>query len=137
MKYKFSDGGRDAHFKCGTLKKDRTNDCVIRGIALATEKSYIGVRDALFETAMNLGMMPNDEKVFEPYLESIGWVKEKPFRNINGRKYRLKDIKVNENINYIFRTSKHLTAVVKGVNMDLFKAYNWCANSFWIERGIL
>jgi len=63
-----------------------------------------------------------------------GWIKKKPFRKSNGRKYRLKDIKLDESINYIFHTTNHLTAVVKGVNMDTFKANQWCANSYYVKE---
>ena len=42
IRYKRSFGGRDQYWSC-ELKKDRTNDCVVRALAHATDTDYLVV----------------------------------------------------------------------------------------------
>lgn len=130
MKFIKNHGGREKYFSTD-LKKDRTNDCVVRAIAIATEIDYLEVRDDLFEVAKMLGRMPNDKAVYEYYLEIIlGWVRKSPMKNRYNRKYRLGNIKIDR---AIFITSRHLTAVVDGNLNDTWDCRKWCANSYYIK----
>ena len=134
MKFIKNNGGRENYFPVN-LKKDRTNDCVIRSIAIATQIDYIKVRDDLFDLAKEQGRMPNDQKCYETYLSSLGWIKCRPFRKLDGRKYRLKNVPVYDTINYIFQTSKHLCAVVNGELNDTWDCRPWCANSYYMKES--
>ena len=85
MKFIKNHGGREKYFLVN-LKKHRTNDCVIRAIAIATEIDYLKVRDSLFDRAKSVGRMPNDKEVYEAFLKDSGWIKNSPIKNSKGKK---------------------------------------------------
>ena len=104
--YEYNDGGRSKHFP-SELKKDRTNDCSVRAIALATNQDYLKVMTEQFGLALSMGRMPNDDKVVEAYLKSKGFVKQKTLKK-GSRKYRVKDFPESD---VILRVTKHLVFV--------------------------
>ena len=130
MKFIKNNGGRENYFPVDK-KKDATNDCVVRAIAIATEQDYLVVRDCLFDLAKEQGRMPNDDKIYEAYLSQIGWVKKKPMRNKHNRKLRLHQVKINTNA--IFITSGHVCAVINNDLNDRWDCRNWCANSYYVK----
>jgi len=132
VEYKYDDGGRDDYFET-KYKKDRTNDCVIRAIAIATGRDYLTIWKELFSLSTKMGFMPNDQKCYEEYLELLGWVKNKPLRKINGKKYQVKKLPINKNKSYIFQTTRHLTAIIDGEHRDIWDCGNWCANSYYTK----
>ena len=132
MKFIKNHGGRENYYPT-KLKKDRTGDCVVRAIAIATEQDYLVVRDDLFEVAKKQGRMPNDKNVWGTYLVDLGWVRRTPMKNRHNRKYKLGNIKIDK---AIFKTSKHLAAIIDGNLNDTWDCRNWKANSYWVEGGI-
>ena len=134
MKFKKDHGGRENYFPT-KLKKDLTSDCVFRAIAIATNTDYLEVWKALFMIGMEIGHIPNEERTYELYLKSKGWVKKSPFRKSNGRKYKLKNLPIKSNESYIFLTSNHLTAIVNGVHRDTWNCGPWCANSYYVKEN--
>ena len=106
MQFIKDDGGRDKYFPL-KYKKDYTGDCVIRAIAIATCTDYKRVWDDLFDLGHRMGHLPNDRRVFEEYLACIGWEKHKPMRKSNGRKYKLKNLPIDDGY-YIVHTRKHV-----------------------------
>ena len=61
-------------------------DCVIRSIAFATNQSWDTVYLALSEIGLKMKRVPNEKKVYEKYLEHLGWVKHKQPRDYMNRK---------------------------------------------------
>ena len=133
MRYNKSFGGREKYFSCN-LKKDVTNDCIARAIAIATGLDWMLVMEGLFNLGLKMGMMPNDYRVMEAYLLQIGWVKNKPFRKSNGRKYKVKDLPIDVNNRYIVRTSRHVTSIVYGEHRDNWNCGAWSANSYYTKE---
>ena len=133
MKYSNDSGGRENYFPA-KLKKDKTGDCVIRAIAIATDTDYLNVWQSLFKIGLESGHLPNDKRVTEPYLNSLGWVKHKPMRKSNGKKYKVKNLPVNKNTSYILHTSKHWTAIVNNEHRDTWNCGEWCANSYYTKQ---
>ena len=92
--YVYDDGGRCREFNIKPLKKNMIGDCVIRALAIGLDQSYRRTRDDLFQLAMDTCNMPNSRRIYESYLESKGWIKNKPpkirqpnsvcYRNPNG-----------------------------------------------------
>ena len=130
MKFIKSHGGREQYFPI-KYKKDRTNDCVIRSIAIATGISYLEVRDDLFEIAKTQGRMPNDKAVYEYYLEILGWVKKSPMKKHNGKRFKLWEIEIDT---AIFKTSGHLCAIKNGDLHDTWDCRKWAAQSYYIKE---
>ena len=134
MKYKFDCGERHKYFNCKCqLKKYAVSDCTIRAIAIATGTDYKIVWDSLMDSAKKYGYMPNSRENCELFLDSIGWKRQKPFKN-ERRKYKLKNVPINKNTSYIFHTSNHWTAIVNNVLRDTWDCREWCANSYWIKQ---
>lgn len=68
--------------------KDKcTNDCVIRALAVAMDKTWDEVFNDLVELAKKYKLMPNDDKIYTRYLKANGWVKHKQLRKDDNTKY--------------------------------------------------
>ena len=132
MKFIKDNGGRENYFPCDK-KKDRTNDCIARSISIATGLDWMLVMKGLFSIGLKMGMMPNDYRVMEEYLLQLGWVKNKPFRKSNGKKYKVKDFPVK---NCIVHTTNHLTVIKDGALNDTWNCMEWCANSYYTKNPL-
>jgi hypothetical protein len=120
--FQHNDGGRkEAGFK------GDTGDCVCRSIAIATEKPYKEIYDALNKLATGMRQTKKAQKsrartgvyrtIYQKYLESIGW-KWTPIMTIGaGCKVHLREDELPKG-RIIARVSKHLCAVVDGVVHD-------------------
>ena len=74
VKYNFikTTGGWEESYP--NLKRDsRSGDCVIRAIAIATQKPFKTVMRELCDVAVEFGMMPNNEDLYIIYLERLGF----------------------------------------------------------------
>lgn len=125
-------GGRERYWSCN-LKKERINDCVIRAIAHGTGIDYKVVYEEIFALAMSEGNMPNNKKLWQKYLKSLGWKKNSPMKNGNGRKLRLTNYA--EQGTYIILTSGHVTCIKDGVLLDSWDCRDWCGNSYFTKEG--
>ena len=116
--YTYSDGGAKKAYP--KLAK-RTDNCVIRAIAHATQQSYKKVWKEMLDISSETGYFPNHKKVYVKYLEKYG------FEEI---KYGNKDARMNEigeslAINYknqwaILYIRKHLVAIKDNVVYDIW-----------------
>lgn len=146
MKYQFNDGGRE---KAGF--KGTTGDCVVRSIAIATEKPYQEVYDAVFEAGVTYGDSKRDKfarhirkkgasprdgvhkAVTRAYLTGIGW-KWTPTMFIGqGCKVHLKAEELPSG-RLVVSVSKHLVAVIDGVINDTYdcsRGETRCVYGYW------
>ena len=127
------DGGRCAEYGIKPLKKNQIGDCVIRAIAIALDQSYKRTLKDLCEMSIADGGVPNDEFIYERYLSLKGWVKNKPPRDVRGRKIKIKDW--NPPPRAIVLTTGHLTAVVNDCVRDNGDTREWCCNSFYTKEA--
>jgi len=127
MKFNYNDGGR---IRAGF--KGKTRDCVTRSIAIATQRPYIDVYDAL-------NFLSKDERVsqgakgakrsssrtgvhrktYEKYLLALGWKWQPTMLIGKGCQVHLTDGELPPG-RLIVRLSKHLTAVINGEIHDVF-----------------
>ena len=108
--YKFNNGG---------WKGSKRGDCVMRAISIATERSYDLVFNELMDLAKEKQNLPNNKKVYMPYLNALGW-KWQPTMGIGtGCKVHLKASELPKG-RIICRCSHHLVAVVDGVIQDTY-----------------
>ena len=132
MELKYNDGGRkEAGFK------GKTNDCVVRAIAIASEQPYIKVYNKLenlntlcskhswsrvAKKLQSSGSSPRNgtfKKVYDNYIKSLGFV-WKPCMTIgSGCKVHLRKEELPTG-RIICRLSRHLVAVVDGVLNDTY-----------------
>ena len=137
MRYRENDGGRFEEYNIKPLKKNHVGDCVPRAITIALEQPYKQTLKDLCELAMKRGAMPNDQIIYEEYLFSKGWVKNKPPRWRDGSKIRLYDwSRLHLPGLAIVSTNTHLTAVVDNCINDTFNTGEWCANSYYTKQSV-
>lgn len=130
--YKWHDGNRGIEYNIVNKKKNQTGDCCIRAIAIGLKQSYKQTLKDLCDLSTLKGGMPNSRVIYEHYLFSKGWIKNKPPRyasgKLIGRKMRLKDWGSKC---AIVHTVKHLTAVIDNCIYDTWNTSEWCCNSYY------
>lgn len=127
-----NDGGRAA-----AGYKGSASDCVVRAIAIAAERPYAEVYDALFamrihhaatrrdRTARNIkrkGNSPRNgtaRKIYEAYLKELGWRFVPTMGFGTGTRVHLRRDELPTG-RIIARVSKHLVAMIDGVIHDTF-----------------
>lgn len=117
MKWIAHDGGRSEAGYKGT-----TRDCVARAIAIATEKPYSEVYDALNENRLRQRRKSSARTglyrlTYERYLKSLGWAWTPTMQIGSGCKVHLKADELPKG-RLIVAVSKHMVAVIDGVAYD-------------------
>lgn len=123
MDFVFHDGGR-----AGAGYKGTTRDCVTRAIAIATEKTYQEVYDALNHLAQAERTSKRKRKrsssrtgvfrqTYQHYLESLGWRWTSTMSIGSGCRVHLRAPELPQGP-LIVKVSRHLTAVIDGVLYD-------------------
>tara|TARA_Y100001972_G_C7423720_1_gene218737 strand:- start:45 stop:419 length:375 start_codon:yes stop_codon:yes gene_type:complete len=123
MDFYQTEGGRI----CKTFK----DDCVIRSISAVLRVDYCEVFDDLMRLGLEIGAYPNHDKVWVTYLESKGYVKNKPPRDSNGKMIKLRDWDFKGRAVVI--NSGHLTAVDGGTVIDSWDCRYRPVNSYWAK----
>jgi hypothetical protein len=101
-----------------------TNDCVIRAISLAEDKTWNETYDELSEIAQRNGIILDDVQFVEPLLDSR--YKRKCFRE----KYVGEFMEEHPKGTYLITMKGHITCVIDGVLYDTFDCRDrvmWCA----------
>ncbi len=97
----------------------KTGDCVVRALAVAEAKSWVEVYDELCKIGREVFEMPNSKPVYEKYLLSRGWVKQKMPKFSNGKRFKVSDLANDRKSGaMVVSVSKHLVAVVDGCIHD-------------------
>lgn len=122
QEFTFNDGGRAKAGYNGIC-----GDCVARSIAIATEKPYQEIYDALNKIQSSMKQTKRTRgssarngvarPIYEKYLKSLGWVFVPTMAIGSGCKWHLKASELPLG-RIICRVSKHLVAVVDGVIND-------------------
>jgi hypothetical protein len=123
MEFVFHDGGRAA-----AGYKGKTGDCVARSIAIATERTYKEVYDALNRFAQAERITKRKRRrsssgtgvfrlTYQAYLESLGWRWTSTMSIGSGCKIHLRPSELPRGP-LIVKVSRHLTAVIDGVLYD-------------------
>lgn len=107
----YNDGGRSKYYQL-----EKVGDCVIRAIAIATETDYKEVVEDTWEFTKKYGCPINWRKIWQLYLEKIGWEKVKAPK-FKGRKARAKDLPKGR---FIAQQATHLSAIVDGKPHDIW-----------------
>lgn len=104
------------------------NDCVIRSISCAENRSWGDVYDELSRLAKEQGILLDDVRFVEPYLDSKY---ERTCYKNNGFALSVGDfIKQNSYGTYLLTMQGHITCVKDGVLYDTWDCRNkivWCA----------
>ena len=104
---------------------------MIRSISAVLRVDYCEVFDDLMRLGLEMGTYPNHDKVWVTYLESKGYVKNKPPRDANGKMIKLRDWDFKGRAVVI--NSGHLTAVDGGTVIDSWDCRYRPVNSYWAK----
>ena len=122
-------------YNANPKNKLSAGDCVVRAISFASGLDWDTVYTGLCEIGMNMKMMPNDRKVFDKYLEDIGFVKRKTPKNAYGCRYTVEQLaRHNPNMLTILSTSNHLTAIKDGKVVDTWDCGFKCVGNYWVKK---
>jgi hypothetical protein len=123
MDFVYNDGGRAA-----AGYKGRAGDCVVRAIAIAAQKPYREVYDAI--NALAVGERARRGRgssarsgvgrtTYELYLREIGWEWVATMQVGSGCRVHLRTEELPKG-RLVVRLSRHLTAVIDGVIHDIY-----------------
>lgn len=112
----------------------KTDDCVIRAIAYATQKTWNEVFDILCAIGSKKCRMPNDDIVWQKYLENIGWVKHHQPKWPDGTKYTVKEFADRfAPTMAIVRVANHLTVIEGRCLMDTWDCSYKTVGNYWTK----
>ena len=123
MDFVYNDGGRAA-----AGYKGRAGDCVVRAIAIATQKRYQEVYDAINALALagrtrrgrrSSARSGVSRTTYERYLRDLGWEWVATMQLGSGCRVHLRRDELPKG-RLVVRLSRHLTAVIDGVIHDLY-----------------
>jgi hypothetical protein len=119
MTFLYSDGGRGA-----AGFKGEAGDCVVRSIAIATERPYREVYRDIADRCKEAGLARSarngvPRKVYQKYLLDHGWEWTPTMKIGQGCKVHLRADELPSG-RIICRLSKHMCAVVDGVVLDTY-----------------
>ena len=121
MDFMYNDGGRAA-----AGYKGRAGDCVVRAIAIATQKRYQEVYDAINALALaertrrgprSSARSGVSRTTYERYLRDLGWEWVATMQLGSGCRVHLRTEELPKG-RLVVRLSRHLTAVIDGVIQD-------------------
>lgn len=116
-------------------KNKKTNDCVIRAIATATNSSWEYIYSKLAEQGIKKGLMINDNRNWIKYLADLGYKKQPMPRREDRTRYTLEEFATElakEDKTYIVKIAGHLT-VIKNKNLiDTWDCNYKSVGNYWI-----
>lgn len=104
-------------------KGKKTADCVIRALTVATGKDYWEVFDELVVLAKKTGLMINEKRLYEKFLDQNGFFKYPQPRKLDNTKYQvgeLDEVCKCSNRVIIVTMANHMTVVFKGELIDIW-----------------
>lgn len=118
-------------------KNKKTDDCVIRAIARATNQSWDTVYAALCEIGAKLKIMPNCKRTYEKYLDSLNFTKHPQPRKPDGTKYTVGEIGkfVRVGTVAVVSVANHLTVVDNNTLYDTWDCRKKTICNFYTRRS--
>lgn len=116
-------------------KNKRTKDCVIRAIAIATNKTWEAVYRELTELGIKKGLILNDRNNWKAYLKNLGYEKQNMPRREDRTRYTLEefcDEIAEDNQIYIVKVANHLTVVKEKNLYDTWNCSRKSVGNYWI-----
>lgn len=114
-----------------------SEDCVIRGVALVTGKSWEETIKNLTELGLKEARVCNDSKLFPLYLKQNGFVEMNEPRDVNNRKMSIKEFLIEhpEITSFLcIAGSHHVTAVKDRKVRDIWNSSTQTMHRWWVKR---
>ena len=133
MRFCYNDGGRKEAGYRGEAR-----DCAVRAIAIATQKPYSEVYDALFELGGSSPRNGVKKQVIRNYMKSIGWRWKACMGIGTGCKIHLRVDELPPG-RLVVSVSRHCVAIVDGVAYDTHdpaRNGNRCVYGYYMEDKV-
>ena len=112
----------------------KASDCVVRAISYATQQSWDDVYRGLADIGFKMKRMPNEKKVYEKYLEQLGWSKQKQPRKDSGFKYTVDEFADDMPRDvYIITVANHMTVLADREIVDTWDCGHKTVGNYWIK----
>lgn len=113
----------------------KRNDCVVRALSAALNKSWDEVFTELSDEALRRKLMPNEDLVFESILKKYGWRRHACPKKENHSRYSGKEfLQENPEIECVASIgAHHLTYMKDGVIFDIWDCSNNHVGKIWIR----
>ena len=110
---------------------NKTSDCVVRALCVATGKNWDDVYVKLCEIGMNLKEMPNSDEVWKTYLSGISTYKS--CKAVKGKKRTTPEsfAEANKEGVFVLRLAGHIVAVKDGQYWDTWNCGNKCVYGYY------
>lgn len=124
------------HYHNENPLKLHTTDCVIRAISAATRIHWKNTLASLVALSMEYCQVPNEKKLYEKYLASIGWEKHPQPRKTNGTKFTAAEFaKVLNGVPAIAHVGGHHTSFLnEGKLWDTHDCSSKCVGNYWTKQ---
>ena len=125
------------YYNCNPHSR-RTDDCVIRAICSSTGDSWADTMRALAEWSIKTGYMLSTPECYGPYLESIGYVKQKQPIQKDGKKVRFKEFCKTFDGHAICHCGKtHVIYVADNHVWDIWNTEDEIVGVYWVHEAEL
>lgn len=113
----------------------KTGDCVVRALAIAEDKKWLDVYDALRKLGRKIHDMPNMKRTYEMYLLNQGWQKQRMPKFLNGRRYTLRQLADEKNQGtFVVSVAKHLATIKDGNLYDTWDCSRNCVGNYYSKN---
>lgn len=113
---------------------NNTTDCVVRAIAVATEREWEDVMRDIFEFGMKHKLVFNDPDCYAMYLKELGFTKQKQPKKKNGKKYRAYEWAPKfKGIAVAHVGSHHMVAIRNGKVIDSWDSTEGIVGNYWTK----
>lgn len=115
-------------------------DCVVRAIAYATEQSWSKVYKDLCDIGLELYDVPTSKKVYQKYLEVLGFEKMPMPKKQSGptyERYKVNDFAETfpKDYVYVISVAHHLTVVSYGDIVDTWNCGYKSVGNYWRKKN--
>lgn len=119
------------HYNNANPKNLRASDCAFRAISLFTGNSWDKVYTDLCAYGFKMRRAPNEKKVYEKYLDDLGYIKQSQPRKSDGTKYTVREFCKRSEGTILVSTANHLSCIVDGKVNDTWDCGSDCVGNYW------
>lgn len=111
-----------------------TDDCVIRALSIALDKTWDTVFLELNQLAFEKKIVFGDERVYSIYLANNGWFKQKQPTHDNGKKYKICEFLESFHGTAVIHAGNcHMSFVSEGHLYDIFNCEDRIIGCYWVK----
>jgi len=122
------------HFHNANPKGKKAADCVVRAIAVALGQTWEETMREMTELGIKHGLVFNEDKLIDLYLNKKGWFKMKEPRDCDNKKISVERFAKGRGSSGVFVAragSHHLTLIADGVVWDTWDCSKKTMHSFY------